>query len=152
VTAETQRYLELLEQRIALLGNLAQSISTASNAFVSFDLDTIENRIAEQQRLCRDLGALSGQIDRVQKQCTTHLTLSVEQIPFATPDPAAVRLRETLDRLGKAQATVKQLNDAHQVLLRRSRRTVGALLNSYHSFAITYANPAAPRAAAGERL
>jgi hypothetical protein len=61
-------------------------------------------------------------------------------------------LRETAGRLSEIQSTVKQLNDAHQVLLRRSRRTVGALLNSYHSFAATYSDPSAPRASAGERL
>ena len=151
MTAETQRYLELLEQRIALLSNLAQSISAASNGFVSFDLDTIESRIAEQEHLCRDLRALTGQIDRIQKQCATHLTPSSDKAAAAS-DPDALRLRDTLARLGKVQASVKQLNDAHQMLLRRSLRTVGALLNSYHSFAMTYANPSVSRASAGERL
>ena len=152
MTAETQRYLELLEQRIALLNNLAQSISAASNGLVSFDFDTIESRIAEQEHLCRDLRALTGQIDRIQKQCACHLAPSSDKAATAASDPDTLRLRDTLARLGKVQASVKQLNDAHQMLLRRSRRTVGALLNSYHSFAMTYANPSVSRASAGERL
>jgi hypothetical protein len=61
-------------------------------------------------------------------------------------------LRATLDRLHTAQVRVKQQNEAHQVLLRRSRRTVSALLNSYHSFALTYSDPSSRRASAGESL
>jgi hypothetical protein len=152
VNAETLRYLELLEQRIALLGNLAQSLSAATTGLVSFDLDSMESRIAEQERLCIDIRALDGEIDGVQRQCAAHLTASPNKIPRAAPDPAALRLRETMDRLGKIQSTVKHLNDAHQVLLRRSRRTVGALLNSYHSFAMTYADPSVSCVSAGERL
>jgi hypothetical protein len=45
-----------------------------------------------------------------------------------------------------------QLNDEHQALLRRSRRTVSALLNSYHSFAMTYSNPSSQSASTGEGL
>jgi hypothetical protein len=152
VTAETQRYLELLEQRIALLSSLAESLSAASTGLVSFDLDSLESRIAEQERLCTDIGALDGQIDRVQRQCAAHLATAHNQDSRTAPDPDTRRLRETAGRLSKVQSTVKQLNDAHQILLRRSRRTVGALLNSYHSFAMTYSDPSAVRVTAGERL
>jgi hypothetical protein len=152
VTAETQRYLGLLEQRIALMGSLAESLSAASTGLVSFDLDGLESRIVEQERLCTDIRALDGQIDRVQRQCAAHLAAAAIPDSLIAPDPDTRRLRETAGRLSKIQSTVKQLNHAHQILLRRSRRTVGALLNSYHSFATTYSDPSAVRATVGERL
>lgn len=151
MTTETHRFLELLEQRIALLSSLAESLSTASTGLVSFDIDQLEFRIAEQERLCGDIHALDEQIDQVQRYCTTQLDAVVPH-SRNEPDPDALRLRETAARLSEIQSTVKQLNAAHKILLRRSRRTVGALLNSYHSFAMTYSDPSSPRATAGERL
>ena len=148
MNTDAQRYLELLEQRIGLLGLLAESISAASTNLVSFDIGSLESRIAEQEKLCADVRALDGQIDRVQRQCKVHLASSGA---VNAPDPEARRLQETAARLSKIQSTVRQLNDAHQMLLRRSRRTASALLNSYQSFAGTYADPAAARASAGER-
>jgi hypothetical protein len=152
MTTDAQRYLELLEQRIALLGSLAESLLAAGTGLVSFDLDSLESRISEQERLCTDIQALDGQIDRVQQQCAAHLAVAPNNASRAVPGPDTRLLRETAGRLSKIQSTVKQLNDAHLVLLRRSRRTASALLNSYHSFATTYSDPSASRVAVGERL
>lgn len=149
---DTQPYLELLEQRISLLGSLAMSLSAASTGLISFDLDSIESRLAEQERLCVEIQALDKKMDRVQRQCAAQLQAAPNLVSSTAQDPDSNRLRETADRLGKIQSTVKQLNNAHQILLRRSRRTVGALLNSYHSFAMTYAEPSAVRVSSGERI
>ena len=150
---DTQHFLELLEQRISLLGNLAVSLSAASTGLVAFDLDTIESRIREQERLCTDIRSLDGHIDAIQRRCSAHLkSTSPNSGASAASDPDSPRLRETIARLASAQSAVRQLNAAHQSLLRRSRRTVGALLNSYHTFASTYSDPASPRVSIGERL
>jgi hypothetical protein len=153
MTTEIHRLLGLLEQRIALLSSLAQSLSAASTSLVSFEMEKLESRIAEQECLCTDIQALDGQIDQVQRRCTSHLAAAAAA-PDLRPasDPDTLRLRETAARLSKIQSTVKQLNAAHQILLRRSRRTVAALLNSYHSFAMTYSDPSAPCVTVGERL
>ena len=148
MNTDTHRYLELLEQRIALLGQLAESITAASTNLVSFDVGSLESRIAEQEKLCADVRALDSHIDRVQRQCKVHLAPSAAGI---AADPETRRLQETGARLSKIQSTVRQLNDTHQMLLRRSRRTASALLNSYQSFAGTYGDPAVARASAGER-
>jgi FlgN protein len=150
VTTETHRFLELLEQRIALLSSLAQSLSAASTGFVSFDLDQLESGIADQERLCSDIRALDEQIDQVQRHCAKHIDAG--PVSSSAPHPDALRLSDTAARLSQIQSTVKRLNAAHQILLRRSRRTVGALLNSYYSFAMTYCDPSAPRVTVGERL
>ena len=152
MSAETTRYLELLENRLALLGSLATALTAARLDIVSLDINGLEARITEQERLCTEIRSLDVQLDRVQRQYVTHATIAPAQSASSPADSDATRRRETLDRLARVQASVKQLNQEHQALLRRSRRTVSALLNSYHSFALTYSNPSDERVAVGERL
>src|SRR5262249_19330728 len=142
------RYLDLLEQRLALLGALATALTAARADITSLDINGLEARIADQESLCGQIRELDSRLDRVQQQCATHSTSA-----YATSaDPDGARYREIAARLASAQATVKRLNEEHRALLRRSRRTVSALLNSYHTFAMTYANPANPRTAVAERF
>lgn len=150
MSAESTHYLELLERRLALLDSLAAALTAARTDIVSLDISGLEGRIAQQQTLCEQIHSLDASLERVQRQCAAHL--GTAPVPSATADAntgSALR-REILDRLNTAQANVKRLNREHQALLRRSRRTVSALLNSYHSFATTYANPSAARMSAGE--
>lgn len=151
MNAETTRYLELLEQRIVLLASLSYALLAARSDVVSFNLDGLEARTADQERLCVEIRSLDTSIDQLQVHCAAHLGVSSGNPAAHTPNQDNLRLRETLHRLHAVQVLVKQLNEAHQILLRRSRRTVGALLNSYHSFALTYADPSSVRAPAGER-
>jgi uncharacterized coiled-coil protein SlyX len=139
MSADTSRYLDLLERRLALLGSLASALAAARTDVVALDITGLESRIADQEKLCAEIRSLDAHLDRVQQQCATHAVA-----PAPASDSNSLRCRETLARLAQAQATVKRLNDEHRALLRRSRRTVNALLNSYHSFAMTYANPANP--------
>jgi hypothetical protein len=141
VSAETTRFLELLEQRLTLLGSLATALTAARTDIVSLDINGLQARIAEQERLCAEIQTLDSQLDRIQRQCATHIGAGPSSAVGFAPNGDSSRCRETLDRLNRVQANVKRLNDEHQALLRRSRRTVSALLNSYHSFAMTYANP-----------
>jgi hypothetical protein len=150
MSAETARYLELLEERLALLGSLAAALTAARTDIVSLDINGLEARIAEQERLCIEVRSLDAQLDRVQRQCAAHFMGQSAPTPGRSLDTDLIRRRETLDRLNRVQATVKQLNAEHQALLRRSRRTVSALLHSYHSFSSTYSNPADPRPSAAE--
>ena len=152
MTNETTRYLELLEQRIRLLGSLAAALTAARFDLVSLDINRLESRIADQQRLCAEICSLDNHLDRMQSQCAKHLAQSTGQGIVSASDADSARLQETLDRLARVQASVKQLNAQHQALLRRSRRTVSALLNSYHTFSMTYSNPAERRPSTGEGL
>ena len=136
MSADAARYLDLLERRLGLLGSLASALTAARTDIVSLDIAGLESRIADQEKLCAEIHSLDTHLDRVQQQCVTH---AVAPAPASNPNSA--RCREILARLAQAQATVKRLNDEHRALLRRSRRTVHALLNSYRSFAMTYANP-----------
>jgi len=141
MSSDTTRFLDLLERRLALLSSLAAALTAARTDIVSLDVSGLEARLADQEKLCTEIRALDTHIDRIQRQCTTHAIP-----PASQSSPDALRCREILARLAATQAAVQQLNQQHRALLRRSRRTVHALLNSYHSFAMTYANPADPRA------
>jgi len=152
MSADTKRYLDLLEQRIVLLGSLADALVSAGASISAFDIDGLEARIAMQQQLCAGISALDSQIDAVQRHCAERVALPRVNDISLTGAPENSPMRQTLARLQAVQSSVKQLNDAHKILLQRSRRTVGALLNTYHTFAMTYADPAAPRAAIGEMV
>jgi hypothetical protein len=152
VSADTTRYLNLLEQRIALLGSLAEALMFARSSIAAFDINGLEARIASQQVLCAEISALDSQIDSLQRHCAAQVAVAHSNGVASAATPENPRMRETLARLHAVQSTVKELNDAHKILLQRSRRTVGALLNSYHTFAATYADPAAPRATIGEMV
>lgn len=153
MTADATKYLELLEERLSLLNSLASALTAARTDIVSLDICGLESRITEQDNLCTQIRNLDVQLDRVQSQCSAHLAAPAKRLSGSSVvDPDSTRRLETLDRLSRVQASVKQLNDEHQVLLRRSRRTVSALLNSYHSFSMTYSNPSSSSATAGEVL
>jgi hypothetical protein len=151
VTPESNRYFELLEQRIALLGSLAEALTAARANVASFDISSLETRISEQASLCNQIRTVDAELDRVQSRCATYLGLTGAS-SASIPGPDMTRLRDTLACLNQVQSTVKQLNDAHFMLLRRSRRTASALLNSYLSFAELYSDPAKESSFAGERV
>ena len=154
MSAEATRYLDLLEERLALLGALATALTAARTDIVSLDITALESRIAEQDRLCTEIRSLDVQLDRVQSQCATHFSPPSMRgsviVAGLAADSDFARRRETLARLARVQANVKKLNNEHQALVRRSRRTVNALLNSYASFAMTYSNPVAEPVVVGE--
>jgi len=152
VSAETTKFLELLEERLSLLNSLASALTDARTDIVSLDINGLEARIAQQDNLCGQIRNLDLQLDRVQSQCNTHLATPAIHALKPIGDADSIRCRETLNRLARVQANVMQLNDQHQALLRRSRRTVSALLHSYHSFAMTYSNPSSQSASTGEGL
>ena len=149
--AEMQRCFDLLEQRIALLASLADALTAARADIVALDITALENRIGEQDRLCSQIRSVDADLDRMQSRCAAYLGISSAP-SLALPNTADARLRDTLSRLHQVQSTVKRLNDAHQMLLRRSRRTAAALLGSYQSFAQLYSDPAKKSAMVGERV
>lgn len=140
---ENLTYLELLEQRIALFDSLSASLLAARSAMVSVDIDGLESRIAQQREICANIEKLDEQIERLQYQCAAHLRMHGGVEPLAN----TAELEDVLHRLHQAQARVKELNAAHHALLKRSRRTVTALLNSLHTFEGTYKRTAVQQAA-----
>lgn len=136
---EETSYLELLEQRVALFDSLSANLLAAKQAMVAVDIDGLESRIAQQQEICANIQKLDGEIERLQYQCAAHLRMHGGVEPLSN----TAELEEVLQRLHQAQARVKELNAAHQAMVKRSSRTVTALLNSLHTFEGTYKKGAA---------
>ncbi len=49
---ETERYLEMLDRRIGLLGTLAESFVEVRADIICLDVSGLEARIAQQEQLC----------------------------------------------------------------------------------------------------
>lgn len=152
--------MELLDRRVGLLGTLAESLVQARKEIVSLDVNGLEARISQQEQLCRQVGMLDGQLDKLQEQCATSLRASAEKaegkggghLERGEREVLGARLTEARERMRSAQERVKQLNATHQELLRRCRRTAGALLNMYGAFEATYAEPMHARQPARGRV
>ncbi|GEM_PF-5057491 len=129
MSADSYQIVQLLDERIQRMDELAVSLSLAAAAITACDIDGLEERVREQEKLCiaiRDLDARleSLQARRGSTQCDETLRIGM------------VRLREVQQR-------VKSLNSVHAALLRRSRRTVRALSRAYQSVSVEiYSNPA----------
>ena len=66
------------------------------------------------------------------------------RMKFAGRPPAQVnpalsnKIKDTMRRVASAQAQLKRVNDAHQCLLRKSRRNVQVLVNLFQAYAPGY--------------
>jgi len=148
--SETTRYLGLLERRLTLLDSLSKTLAESRDQFVSMDLEALGGRIAEQEQLCALIRSLDKEITSAQVRCAERAgvrpcTDAISWLDQRDGDAGQnTQIRRTLSRIATAQAELKRLNDAHQSMLRRSRRTVNVLLNLFNSYAPTYGTPATP--------
>lgn len=155
---DNQRYLELLERRLDLLGSLAAALQECRGDFVAMDLGAMERRIAEQEQLCARIRSLDSEISNMQARCSPSAGP-----PRSSDTPSRSgsaegdshtdqQIRATIGRIAAAQLELKRANDAHQAMLRRSRRTVQVLLNVFNSLAPTYSAPASVGSTYEERV
>lgn len=118
---------ELLQQRLALLDSLAVTLRACSEAMVSLDLDCMNRRVAEQERICQEIRGVDRDIELLQRRW------SAGERAHAFPSA-----QELLGRISSAQAEVRRLNTTHAALLRRSRRTLRAMKNFVNFYGVTY--------------
>ena len=111
------------------------ALQESRNDFVAMDLGGMERRIAEQEQLCARIHSLDSEISSVQ----AHYAGRAKSLDGDANNDEQIRV--TLARISAAQYELKRANDAHQAMLRRSRRTVQVLLNVFNSFAPTYSAP-----------
>jgi flagellar biosynthesis/type III secretory pathway chaperone len=132
VNEESAHYLRLLEERLGLLEALARGLNAARQDLISRDLEAIRGGVGEQQRLCAQMQALDAKLRAV--------------APEAVHGSSAtgIGVEDTLGRVAAAQERLRQLNSAHQALLRRSLRGVQALRNFYQGYSAGYAAPPTP--------
>jgi hypothetical protein len=148
---ESKQYLAMLEKRLSLLDTLSSTLSAARADFIALDLDSIHNRLREQETLCTQIRTLDSDISRVQLRYAKLIGQPARQNEISWPtaaakseDAVANKIHDTMMRLAVAQARLKRVNDTHQSLLRRSRRNVQALLNLFQSYAPEYSVRGAP--------
>jgi hypothetical protein len=155
MSADTQKYLELLETHLALLRALAREFVDGRKEFMALDVDGIYRRICEQEELCRQIERLQSAIRSLQQKCAGEFGPGGSVAASHPEDRAcAGRVARVLLEIGKAHAEVGRLNQIHAAYLRRSRRTANVLLNFIGSYAMTYSRPgesAAPAPAAMEK-
>ena len=148
VKSNSARYLNLLEKRLDLLLSLTNTLAASRQDFVAMDLNGIERGIQEQEQFCTQIRSLDSEITRIQLSCAERSSLRPCPDSISWPgsnDSSPSRdeqIRLTLGRVAEAQAELKRLNDAHQAMLRRSKRTVQVLLNLFDSHAPIYTAPA----------
>jgi hypothetical protein len=152
VKSESARYVELLERRLTLLGSLIQTLEEWRQAFIGFDLQKAEQRIAEEEQLCRLIQTLDAEIANLQARRAERagLTPRTGELGWPWGSETGGGLREralaALNRMAATHNELRRLNDLNQAILRRSRQTVNALRNLFISYSPTYASPASPGA------
>lgn len=115
---DTNTISALLGERLKLLDSLAVELRACSNAMVTLDLDGIHRRVAQQERVCQQIRSVDREIDVLQQRWST------QERSEALPS-----VKDLLGRISTAQTEVRRLNSAHAALLRRSRRTLRAMMN-----------------------
>ena len=145
---ESTQYLGLLERRLGLLDHLSRALADSRSDFISLDMEAVHKRISDQEQFCKQIQSLDAEITRAQVRCAEASRAKPRANAIFWPgspnEDAATseRIRTTMERVAAAQSELRRLNDAHQAMLRRSRRTVNALLNLFQSYAPTYSEPA----------
>ncbi len=151
---ETQKIVEILDQRLAAMNAVAESLTLAGAAIAACNIDELESRIREQESLCLRIQDLDRQLDATQKRRTSlasAATSTSENLGIAQDNQR--QLSAAMERVREVHDRVKRLNANHAELLRRSRRTVQALTQAYHSVSLgTYADPLQQSTVAGERV
>jgi hypothetical protein len=144
---ESERYLGLLEKRLSLLEALSKTLAACRTDFIAMDLESMQSRIQEQESFCSEIQNLDKHITNAQIRYANLAGISPRTSEIFWPGAAGPdhgfgdRIRETMRRVAAAQSELKRLNDAHQAMLRRSRSTVGVLLNFLQSHAPSYSVP-----------
>ncbi len=141
MTVRDEQHTELLERRLTLLGELVAALRASTDALVRMDIETIHQSVGNQERLCGEIRSLDRVLDALQRKWAAGMAARGE----------SGRIDRLLERVAEAQAEVRQLNQRHAALVRRSRRTLDAMLNFLRSTAPTYADPRLAGTAAGGR-
>lgn len=143
---EVERYLELLERRLATLRLLALDLDESRSVIADLDLKAIHQHVVHQEDLCSEICLLDGELKTLAEGlaggspgdvCAGALATLASEL-----DPASARqLQLLLGGLAAIQADVQRLSRVHRELLRRSRRSVNVLLNFLAQYSGTYQAP-----------
>ena len=133
---ETDQYVELLDQRVSALRQLARQLVDCRPAFVAMDLDGIYRHVGEQEASCRRIRAIDSAL-----RAAAQVRRRASAIRESAELESGIRIEQLKQDLGEAQAEVRQLNRVHAAMLRRSSRTLAMLTNLLGNYAMTYGPP-----------
>jgi hypothetical protein len=123
----------LIEQRLALLRSLAESLEVSQPALVRNDAEAIARGAAHQAELCRQWGLLEEQLRR---QAERPSTPAAENGHDSSLDrERSAHLEAEWDELG---ARIRYLTRVHCSLLRHMQRSLAVLSRVVESCAPTY--------------
>jgi hypothetical protein len=137
----------LIEQRLALLRSLAESLEVSQLALVRNDAEAIARGAAHQAELCRQWGLLEEQLQREADHPSTPPAENGNDRSLDREHSA--RFEAEWDELG---ARIRYLTRVHWSLLRHMQRSLAVLNRVVESCAPTYApDPVWYRPEAGAR-
>jgi len=148
----SMRILELLLERIRLMEMLSDSLDAAGLFIASNKIDALEIRIAEQQRLCTLLEATHQEFRSLLRQENAATSLDMPDSCQSSLPCGERDLREIVARLRLAENRLRASNASQSARVRRSRKTVTALLNAMQTFQGTYQNSALAQNAAKSEM
>jgi hypothetical protein len=124
---------QLIEQRLALLRSLAESLESSSLALVQNDAEAIARGAAHQAELCRQWSHLENEL---RHEAGRQSTLPSTGVSSHFPETAhSARLRAEWKTLG---ARIRYLTRVHWSLLRHLQRSLAVLNRVVESCAPTY--------------
>jgi hypothetical protein len=145
---EISVYASLLEKRAQMLRAVSAALQNSQNAVVELNLAQIYRHTAEQENLCAGLQKLDQEIRTVRQAIAVLLRAggsdqNPKRLLREVDETVADRLRLAVDELAAVQAEVRRLNRVQSGLLRRSRKSIGAMTNFMADCLETYRAAAA---------
>ena len=124
---------KLIEQRLALLRSLAESLEGSTLALVRNDAEAIARGAAHQAELCRQWSRLEDELRREAGQRSAPPPMGASG---TSPETAhSARLQAEWETLG---ARIRYLTRVHWSLLRHLQRSLAVLNRVVDSCAVTY--------------
>jgi hypothetical protein len=138
------QFLALLEQRLALMRELANSLREAQLALGCADIGTFESRTSEQINLCRQLRDVEQKLQAAHDHCSC-------LVPIISDTSSHHRTGVIGEETRKVQDRLRALNRVHAALLRRSAHSLQILSNLLDTAAVAYsATAVVPAGRAGK--
>jgi|SRR5436853_6943602 len=126
MNAQTGFSLGALEQRLALMQELAAELEEAQAAIVASDRNELQLHTERQRALCEAVCAFSS-----------------PPVPAEVSPDFRQRRNILTQKLAEIENRVRRLNRIHAALVRRAQRTLAIFSRALASSAITYVPPQA---------
>ncbi|MGD0414184.1 MAG: flagellar export chaperone FlgN [Terriglobales bacterium] len=125
---------KLVEQRLALVRSLAESLESSTPALVRNDAEAIARGAAHQAELCRQWSRLEDELRRAAESRSAAPPTAGASGKFPEAEHSA-RLQAEWETLG---ARIRYLTRVHWSLLRHLQRSLAVLNRVVDSCAVTY--------------